>query len=40
MAGFPLEAASAARWVDSKPATRERWHALVIGRRQHLGTQR
>ncbi|MCX4404631.1 MULTISPECIES: hypothetical protein [unclassified Streptomyces] len=39
MAGLPLETASVARWVDSEPATRERWHALVIGRRQHLGTQ-
>ncbi|MDX3066449.1 ATP/GTP-binding protein, partial [Streptomyces sp. ND04-05B] len=38
MAGQAPPRASGARWVDSELATRERWHALVIARRHHLGT--
>ncbi|WP_052715416.1 tetratricopeptide repeat protein [Streptomyces avermitilis] len=40
MAGLPLPQASSTRWIDDEPATRQRWHALVTNRRQHLHTQR
>ncbi|GAB2891440.1 ATP/GTP-binding protein [Streptomyces mayteni] len=36
MADLPLEAPSTARWIDDEPATRQRWRALVTGRRDQL----
>lgn len=36
MAGLPLPAPSPAHWLDSEQATRDRWHALVTARREHL----
>ncbi|MFI9318120.1 hypothetical protein ACIG0B_33305 [Streptomyces althioticus] len=37
MADLAPHQASGARWIDSEPATRQRWHALVVARRHHLG---
>jgi hypothetical protein len=34
MAGVVPARPSGARWVDSEPATRQRWRALVTARRQ------
>ncbi|MFZ4185447.1 hypothetical protein ACOZCG_30795 [Streptomyces pseudogriseolus] len=38
MADLAPHQASGARWIDNEPATRQRWHALVVARRHHLGT--
>ncbi|MFD8219731.1 hypothetical protein ACFV2U_40120 [Streptomyces sp. NPDC059697] len=40
MAALPLESASAARWTDGEPATRQRWHALVTTRQAGVRTGR
>lgn len=36
MTGLPLDTASTARWTDRESVTRQRWHALVTARRNHL----
>lgn len=40
MAGLPLDAASAAQWLDGRQATRDRWRALVTTRWTHLRATR
>ncbi|WP_329375248.1 hypothetical protein [Streptomyces sp. NBC_01483] len=40
MGDLPTTMSSSARWDDSEPATRERWHALVTARRHRLGIPR
>jgi hypothetical protein len=38
MASLPLQDPSPARWLDGQQPTRQRWHALVTARRNHLRT--
>jgi hypothetical protein len=40
MADLPLQTPSPARWLDGQRPTRQRWHVLVTGRRDHLRTTR
>ncbi|MDQ1013530.1 tetratricopeptide repeat protein [Streptomyces afghaniensis] len=40
MAGLVPAHPSGTRWVDSEPATRQRWQTLVTARRHHLRTTR